>query len=203
MADAIKIYGIPQSRAARCVWMVRELGVPHEVVPVHYRAARETPELLRVNPNGRIPAMDDNGFALFESMAINLYLAKTYGSGSALVPRSLEEEALVTQWSFWVVAELEKPLVMLLVNAIGYRVVDEEALAKARSDLDRPLRVLDGDLSTRPWLLGDRFTVADLNVASVLDWQRTTKLDLSPYPHVADWLLRCLGRPAFKGLSLG
>jgi glutathione S-transferase len=203
MADAIKIYGIPQSRAARCVWMVRELGVPHEVVPVHYRVARETPELLRVNPNGRIPAMDDNGFALFESMAINLYLAKKYGSGSALVPRSLEEEALVTQWSFWVVAELEKPLVMLVVNAIGYRVVDEEALAKARSDLDRPLRVLDGDLSTRPWLLGDRFTVADLNVASVLDWQRTTKLDLSPYPHVADWLSRCLGRPAFKGLSLG
>jgi glutathione S-transferase len=203
MADAIKIYGIPQSRAARCVWMVRELGVPHEVVPVHYRVARETPELLRVNPNGRIPAMDDNGFALFESMAINLYLAKKYGIGSALVPRSLEEEALVTQWSFWVVAELEKPLVMLVVNAIGYRVVDEEALAKARSDLDRPLRVLDGDLSTRPWLLGDRFTVADLNVASVLDWQRTTKLDLSPYPHVADWLSRCLGRPAFKGLSLG
>ena len=92
---------------------------------------------------------------------------------------------------------------LLVVNAIGYRVVDEEALAKARSDLDRPLRVLDGDLSTRPWLLGDRFTVADLNVASVLDWQRTTKLDLSPYPHVADWLSRCLGRPAFKGLSLG
>jgi glutathione S-transferase len=183
--------------------MVRELGVPHEVVPVHYRVARETPELLRVNPNGRIPAMDDNGFALFESMAINLYLAKKYGIGSALVPRSLEEEALVTQWSFWVVAELEKPLVTLVVNAIGYRVVDEEALAKARSDLDRPLRVLDGDLSTRPWLLGDRFTVADLNVASVLDWQRTTKLDLSPYPHVADWLSRCLGRPAFKGLSLG
>ena len=89
--------------------MVRELGVPHEVVPVHYRVARETPELLRVNPNGRIPAMDDNGFALFESMAINLYLAKKYGIGSALVPRSLEEEALVTQWSFWVVAELEKP----------------------------------------------------------------------------------------------
>ncbi|MFC7478342.1 glutathione S-transferase family protein [Dankookia sp. GCM10030260] len=203
MTDAIKIYGIPQSRVARCVWMVRELGVPHEVVPVHYRVARETPELLRVNPNGRIPAMDDNGFALFESTAINLYLAKKYGSGSALVPRSLEEEALVTQWSFWVVAELEKPLVMLLVNAIGYRVVDEEALAKARSDLDRPLRVLDGDLSTRPWMLGDRFTVADLNVASVLDWQRTTKLDLSPYPHVADWLSRCLGRPAFKGLSLG
>ena len=203
MTDAIKIYGIPQSRAARCVWMVRELGVPHEVVSVHYRVARETPELLRLNPNGRIPAMDDNGFALFESMAINLYLAKKYGSGSALVPRSLEEEALVTQWSFWVVAEMEKPLVMLVVNAIGYRVVDEEALAKARSDLDRPLRVLDGDLSTRPWLLGDRFTVADLNVASVLDWQRTTKLDLSPYPHVADWLSRCLGRPAFKGLSLG
>ncbi len=68
MAEALTIYGIPQSRAARCLWMARELGVPHEVVPVHYRVARDAPELLRVNPNGRIPAMEDSGFALFESI---------------------------------------------------------------------------------------------------------------------------------------
>jgi glutathione S-transferase len=203
MAEALTIYGIPQSRAARCLWMARELGVPHEVVPVHYRVARDAPELLRVNPNGRIPAMEDAGFALFESMAINLYLARKYGAGSALVPRSLEEEALVDQWSFWVVAELEKPLVTLLVHAVGIRAVDEGTLAKARGDMERPLKVLDRHLSGRPWLLGGRFTVADLNVASVLDWQRPTKLDLSPHPRVADWLSRCLSRPAFEGLSLG
>ena len=203
MTGPVTLYGIPQSRTARCLWMARELGVPHEVVPVHYRVAREAPELLRVNPNGRIPAMEDAGFALFESMAINLYLARKYGAGSALVPRSPEEEALVDQWSFWAVAELEKPLLTLLVNAVGIRAVDEETLAKARSDLGRPLRVLDRHLSDRPWLLADRFTVADLNVAAVLDWQRPTRLDLSPHPHVGDWLSRCLGRPAFQGLSFG
>jgi glutathione S-transferase len=172
-------------------------------VPVHYRVAREAPELLRVNPNGRIPAMDDNGFALFESMAINLYLARKYGDSSPLVPRSPEEEALVVQWTFWAVAELEKPLLTLYVNAVGIRAVDEETLAKARGDMERPLKVLERHLSAQSWLVGDRFTVADLNLAVVLDWQRPTKFDLSLYPRIADWLTRCTSRPAFDGLSLG
>jgi glutathione S-transferase len=203
MADPVRIYGIPQSRTARCLWLARELGVPHELVPVHYRVAREMPELLRVNPNGRIPAMEDNGFALFESMAINLYLARKYGDGSALVPRSPEEEALVVQWTFWAVAELEKPLLTLIINALGIRTVDDETIAKARSDMERPLNVLERHLSARSWLLDDRFTVADLNLAAVLDWQRPAKFDLSPYPRVDDWLTRCTSRSAFEGLSLG
>lgn len=201
MTGGLKIYGIPGSRAARCLWMARELGVPHENVPVHFRKTRESPDLLRVNPNARIPAVDDGGFALFESMAINLYLARKYGAGSAIVPRSLEEEALATQWSFWAVAELEKQLVTLLVHAGGVRVVDDATLAKARSDMDRPLGVLERHLSGRPWVLGSRFTVADLNVASVLDWTRPAGLDLSARPNLAGWLARCLNRPAFEGLS--
>lgn len=75
----LKIYGIPQSRALRCLWMARELGVPHTNIPVHFDKTRESAELSAVNPNGRIPAIDDDGFHLFESMAINLYLAKNTG----------------------------------------------------------------------------------------------------------------------------
>jgi glutathione S-transferase len=198
MSD-IKIYGIPQSRAGRCLRMARELGIPVENVPVHFAAPHESPELMAINPNARIPALDDNGFHLYESMAINLYLAKKYGAGNDIAPASLEEEALATQWSFWVMTEIEKPLLAFLMHAFGRPSLDEATLAQHRRTLDRPLKVLDAHLADRDWLMGNRFTVADLNVASVLSWTRGAKYDLSAYPRVADWLDRCLARPATNG----
>jgi glutathione S-transferase len=195
MSD-IKIYGIPQSRAGRCLRMARELGIPVENVPVHFAAPHESPELVAINPNARIPALDDNGFHLYESMAINLYLVKKYGAGNDIAPASLEEEALATQWSFWVMTEIEKSLLVFLQHAFGRPTVDEATLAQHRRTLDRPLKVLDAHLADHDWLVGNRFTVADLNVASVLSWTRGAKYDLSAYPHVAAWLDRCLARPA-------
>jgi glutathione S-transferase len=67
-----------------------------------------------VNPNGRIPAIDDNGFKLWESMAINLYLARKHGSG--LLPKTMEDEAQAIQWSFWVMTEVEKPALAVLLH---------------------------------------------------------------------------------------
>lgn len=194
----MKIYGIPQSRAARCLWMARELGIPHENVPVHFKDTKGSPELLKANPNARIPALETaDGFTLFESMAINLYLAKRHGG--PLAPASLEEDAVATQWSFWVMTEIEKPLLLLLLHMVGMAPASEEALAKARSDLQAPLGVLDRELAGKEWLMGGRFTVADLNLASVLAWAKGAKLDLSGFPNLSGWLGRCLARPAFKG----
>lgn len=195
----MKIYGIPQSRAGRCLWMARELGLQHENVPVHFRATRESPELLKANPNARIPALESDGFTLYESMAINLYLARKHGAGTPIAPASLEEEALATQWSFWVMTEIEKPVLTLLLHAMGMSPAEEPVLAQARAALDRPLGVLEQHLAGQDWLVGGRFTVADLNVASVMAWAKAAKLDLSPWPRVDAWLGRCLARPAFKG----
>ena len=198
MSASLKIYGIPQSRALRCLWMARELGVAHENIQVHFAKARESADLVRANPNARIPAIDDDGFRLYESMAINLYLAKKYGAGKDFATRSLEEEALATQWSFWVMTEIEKPLLANMLHTLGMRPLDDATLAQHQADLARPLGVLEAHLQDQPWLLGDRFTVADLNVASVMVWGRTGKLDMTATPKVADWLRRCMARPAFK-----
>lgn len=196
----IKIYGIPQSRAARCLWMARELGVPHENVPVHFKATRDSPELVKANPNARVPALETpDGFTLFESMAINLYLARKHGAATGLAPATLEEEALATQWSFWVMTEVEKPLLTLTLHHLGMAPVEEAALARANADLQRPLGVLEAHLAGQDWLMGGRFTAADLNVASVMAWAKPAKLDLSGFPKVAAWLGRCFARPAFKG----
>lgn len=199
MTSMLKIYGIAQSRAKRCFWMARELGVPFETVEVHFNDARTSPILLGINPNGRVPAIDDDGFQLFEASAINLYLAKKYGAGTDLMPASLEDEARATQWSFWVMTEIERQLLGVLMHEQGRRLVDDATLAQLKSELDRPLTVLETTLADRDYLLGGPFSVADLNVASIIQWVRLAKMELLNYPRVADWLERCIARPAFQG----
>lgn len=199
MSEGLKIYGFTQSRAARCLWMARELGVAHENIPIPFTKAKQSPDLIKVNPNARIPAIEDDGFKLYESMAINLYLARKYGAGKDIAVKTLEDEALATQWSFWVMTEIEKPLLSTMLHVVGMRPSDEATIAQYKAEMDAPFKVLDAHLADRPYLLGDTFTVADLNVASVLTWARVAKLDLSAYPKVGEWLKRCYARPAFKG----
>ena len=196
MSASITIYGMPQSRAARCLWMARELGIDHVNDPVHFTKTKESPALLSANPNQRIPALVDGAFSLFESLAINIYLAKKFGAGTAFESPTLEHEALVTQWSFWAMTEVEKPLLGLLMSAFGRSDGKEADHAAA---LERPLKVLNDHLAGRAWLVGTQFGTADVNVASVLSWAIPAKVDLGKWPRVAEWLGRCTARPAFKG----
>jgi glutathione S-transferase len=207
----LKVYGTPMSRAARTLWMCRELGIPFDHVNVHFAdGSAKTPEYLAINPNGRIPAIDDDGFTLFESMAINLYLARKHPG--PLTPPTLEDEARAWQWSFWVMTEVEKPLVSVLLQRAQFppgsaeekyfrQRVPKDAKKEADSlaELPKPFAVLEGELGRTKWLGGDRFTVTDLNVASVMAWANLANLDLSPTPRVAEWLGRCTSRPAFAG----
>jgi glutathione S-transferase len=195
---ALKIYGVPRSRAFRTLWMAGELGLDYELVKVDFAdAGTRRPDFLVINPNGHVPAIDDAGFRLWESMAINLYLAKKYGGESGLYPRRLEDEARVWQWSFWGMTEVERPALTALLNRIGPEDRRDPAAAeRAERDLAAPLAVLDAALAGRRHLVGDGFTVADLNVASILSWARQARVDLAPFPAAAAWLRACHDRPA-------
>ena len=193
----ITLYGAMASRAHRVVWMLNELGLPFEHVPTHFQdGSTRAPAFLALNPNGRVPLLDDNGFVLFESLAINLYLARKYPH--SLSPAGLFEEALATQWSFWVTNEIEGPLLLAAANCALFaehaRSAEEAQVALAK--LERPFKVLDAHLKERPWLMADRFTVADLNVATVLDLAPQCGLRLDAWPRLNEWLQRCLARPA-------
>ena len=192
----IKLYGIPMSRAFRSLWALEEIGIEYENVPVNFIGDSKKPEYLAINPNGRIPALVDGALTLFESMAINLYLAKKYDGG--LQPKALEDEARALQWSFWAMTELEAHLLKILMNRV---LLPEKQRDPAEAEagveaLQAPLRVLDGALAGRSFLLGDTFTIADLNVAAVLSWARLVGLDLSSFANVKRWFEACLSRPA-------
>jgi len=193
----MKIYGVPMSRAFRTLWMANELGLDYENVPIHFAdGTAKTPEYLAINPNGKIPAIDDDGLKLWESMAINLYLAKKYDKGLWLT--SPEAEAQTMQWSVWVMAEVEKPALAVLMNRF-FRPEDQRdpiAAAEGEKQLQAPLKVLDQALAKTGYLIGSAFSVADLNVASVLSWAKAGRVDMSAYPHVDKWLTAALQRPA-------
>jgi glutathione S-transferase len=177
--------------------MLRELGLPFDHIQTNFLdGSTRQPEFLAINPNGRVPALVDDGFVIYESLAINLYLAQKHGG--SLAPASLQEAALATQWSFWVVTEVEKPLLFASANrrlfAEGQR--DEEQAQMAIEKLHRPFKVLDAHLANRDWVLGDRFTVADLNVATVMDLAPQCGIALDAWPRLQQWHQRCLARPA-------
>ena len=194
----ITLYGVPRSRTMRPLWMLEELGVPYENKKVTFLGESRSPEFLRLNPNGHIPVLRDGDLVIWESMAINLYLARKYGKG--LWPRTVEDEGRAFQWSVWAMTELEEPLLTALLHR-GFLPEDQRDPKKADDAAERfktPLGVLNGALAGKQYLLGDAFTVADLNVAAVLCWAFLAGLDLGKAPQAQAWLGRCTGRPAFE-----
>lgn len=194
----IKIYGPSASRASRALWIVHELGIPFEHIAVEMKDLKSA-EYLKVNPNGKVPTLVDGDFKLFESMAINLYLAEKHGK-DGFFPASAEDRALCAQWSFWGMTEVEKSLLTVLIDMFMTPPDKKkpEAVAEALKALPKPFGVLNGALEGREYLLGSGFTVADLNLASICSWAKPIKYDFGPFPNVQAWLDRCLARPAYK-----
>jgi len=194
----LRIYGIARTRAFRVLWVAKELGLPYEHIPIEIgEAGARKPEYLAINPNGRLPAIDDEGFALWESLAITLYLAKKHSAGR-LYPVTLQGEAKAWQWSLWSVQEVDRGVNIWSLHAVRLppQERDPQRRAEALKVLEAPFKVLEGALAGRPYLLGEEFTVADLNVAAVIS--RAVDMDLSATPRLARWLERCLERPAAR-----
>ncbi|HLI80611.1 MAG TPA: glutathione S-transferase family protein [Candidatus Binataceae bacterium] len=192
----MKLYGSSRSRAARSLWALEEVGAKyeHDTMP---NTQAKTPEHLKRNPNGHIPVLEDDGHYIWESMAINLYLAEKYGK-NGLWPADVAGHGDAYKWSFFGMTECEPHLLTLLMHRVLLPADqrDEKAATKAADALKAPLKVLDDALKGREYLLGNTFTIADLNVASVLSWAAMMRLDMSATPTAAAWLQKCLGREA-------
>ena len=175
-----------------------ELGLDYEHLPIEIgEAGARAPDFLAINPNGRLPVIVDDGFVLFESLAITLYLAKKHSPGN-LYPATLQGEASAWQWSFWAISEVDRGVNIWSLHAVRLPPAERDAQMReeALKVLAGPFRVLDAALAPQPYLLGDDFTVADLNVAAVIS--RAIDMDLSAAPNLKGWLTRCLDRPAAR-----
>jgi glutathione S-transferase len=177
--------------------MAGELGLAHDHKDYLPRSPQtRTPEFLALNPNARVPVIDDDGFVLSESMAINLYLAKKHGS--ALYPADPKNEALAMQWSLWETDRLDRQIVNYVRHTKDLPEAERKpALAdEAWKEVVPAFDVLETALTKSEWLAGPAFSVGDLNVAAAL--YRALSLDLKKWPHLQAWLNRCWERPAAK-----
>ena len=192
---ALTIYGSPRSRTMRTLWMAAELGLDYTHVPLTWDDPRlKAPAFQALNPAGTIPTIVDDNFPLAESLAINLYLAKKYGAcgPTPLYPQSAAGEAEAWRWTLWAQGHLE-PWVQRDALLADVR----DAIAAAAGTLAaKGLTTLNGILGDRRWLVGEHFSVADLNVACVLSPSRAAAIDMSAFPNVEAWHRRCYERPA-------
>jgi glutathione S-transferase len=209
----LTLYGVYRSRATRPLWLLAETGTPFTLVPVlqAYRLTganagwtgwtTASPGFLQQNPQGQIPALADGDVVLTESLAITLYLARKYGG--ALGPRSDIETALMEQWALFAITAVEGPaLEMFYPFAEGRDTTPEGAalISVNAEKLRRPLARLQTHLAAHPYLVGDRFTAADINTAECLRYAQGHPTLLAEFPAVKDWIERCQARPAFKSI---
>ncbi|KAF0101210.1 MAG: hypothetical protein FD144_2848 [Rhodospirillaceae bacterium] len=202
----LTIYGVYRSRASRNIWLAEELGIPFRQVPViqHYRTVpagmlhTQSPEFLKINPSGLIPSIDDDGLVLHESLAINLYLARKHGGPVA--GATVAEEGQIAMWSLWAATGVEPHAINILYHRLGnpHGAKDPKIADAAVEALKGPFAVLDKALAKSGWLVGDRFTVGDLNAAEIVRYAQPAPELFETAPRVKAWLAACQARPAFK-----
>jgi glutathione S-transferase len=214
---ALKLYGVLRSRASRNDWLLRELGIPYERIDViqAYRLAKpkakDAPlntgsrKFLKQNPNGLIPSMKDGRMVLHESLAINLYLARKYGrkSGTTLGPRNTAEDSQMTMWAMWAITLVEQHSLNILYHRLARPEAERDAAiaAEAAEKLQRPFDVLEAHLAASGgFVVGGRFTVADINLAEVFRYAQAAPELFATRPTVKAWLEGCQARPAFKAM---
>jgi glutathione S-transferase len=209
----MKLYGVLRSRASRNVWLLNELGLAYDHVPVIqvYRLAdpaapgaplhTASPAFRTVNPNGLIPSLEDDGMVLNESLAINLYIAKK--AGGPLAPADLREDAAMTMWALWAVTECEPHTISILYNLAAKPEPERDAAAAAAAlaAVQRPFDVLEAHLAASGgFMVGGRFTVADVNTAEIFRYAQAAPQLFAARPAVKAWIEACQARPAFKAM---
>jgi glutathione S-transferase len=206
---AIVFYYAPYSSAVRVHWAIEELGIPYEGIKMDFKAGdTRKPDFLKINPNGKVPTLVDDGAPYFESVAINIHLGEKYGVAKGLWPASgTRAHGLAMSWITWAGVSLLSAATRVLIN-VSPEIPEERKNAKeaevARKEFEDLLGLLDAHLASSPYLAGDTFTIADAHIAADMWWYRMVIVpDLGRWPNLNGWVSRCMERPAFKRVSTG
>lgn len=197
----LKLYGVYRSRVFRIAWLLLESDIPYEHINTTIGVEGATckdPAYVALNPNARVPTIDDDGVVVWESAAINLYLAEKYNS--PLWPKDMQAKARLYQWTFFIANDIEPPLITIMrTKGLTARALHDQAAASAADVKMQPyLKVLDDHLAKHKYFAGDAWGLADLMAAGVCFLFVVMKYDLSKYPSLEKWLLDSIDRPKAK-----
>jgi glutathione S-transferase len=198
----LTFYYAPQSSASPVHWTILELGVPCEKVVVDLKQKHQKrPEYLALDPNGRVPVLVHDGVAIFESVAIQLYLGEMFGVEKGLYPAPGPARGEVMRWIVWTNVTVGEALSRYGRNMGMWGLPEDEVNAKAgataKEELQGLVGIIDRALEGRDYLTGGAFSLADLHVSSWMDYVRMMGIDLAPFSNVAGWVSRCTSRPTY------
>lgn len=199
----LKIYGhflsMPANKVRLCV---SYLGLPHEYTTVDLMGGEhQGAEFLKINPAGRVPAMDDDGFILSQSDAICKYMCALSGP-SKFYPEDIQEQAKVNQWinfsSQHIIHAMSRVFFNRVVAPMIKENVDENSLNTGLTMLGRDLAVVEETLNTHAYLTNDHITLADITLISGLEPAEMCKFDLSEYPAISKWRAGIMEQEFYK-----
>jgi glutathione S-transferase len=196
----MKLYYAPQTRATRPRWMLEEIGAPYELVRLQLsKGEHKKPEYLKVHPHGAVPAFVDGDLTMFESAAICAYLADKFADRGFAPATTSAERGLYYQWLVYSMATMEPPVLKVFLNT---RMLPEEKRSAAVAEEGRAqwagvARVVEAALTGKSFLVGDRFTAADVMVGSILGWSGFMGL-LEGFPGLQSYTQRLASRPGFQ-----
>ncbi|MCH9808965.1 MAG: glutathione S-transferase family protein [Alphaproteobacteria bacterium] len=198
----IKVWGRNTSvNVQKVLWALEELGQNFERVDVGGPfGGLDTPEFAKLNPNRKIPVIEDDGLVLWESGAIVRHLAETYGAGT-LAPKDAKQRAIAAQWSDWCVTTLYPDVIggcfqqLVRVTAAER---DNAAVRQAAQRAGENLRGLDGTLADTPFIAGDALSFADIIVGTLMYRYMTMPIERPELPNVEAWYQRLTERPAYQ-----
>ena len=189
----MKIFWAPQTRSTRAIWMLEEAGVDYEMELIDIRSAdrKDSKEFLAASPMGKVPAIVDGKVAMSESAAICIYIADRYAAGK-LAPAI--DDASRGQYLYWAIYT---PAVVEPAMAEKFSNVEANRSRNGWGDFDSMIRIFDEALESKEWILGNRFTAADVMMGSSAVFMRMFEM-LPETKNIGDYADRCLARPAFQ-----
>lgn len=193
---SITLHGFPLSGHSHRVQLALSLmGLPHQVVQVDLKnGAHKSPEFLKLNPFGQVPVLDDNGTTLFDSNAILVYLATKYDADRRWLPRDPKGQADVQAWLSVAAGQIAfGPAAARLITVFGAKFNAEDVIGRAHG----LLKVMDAQLATHLFLIGNDATLADIASYSYISAAPEGNVDLAAYPNVRAWLARVEALPGF------
>ncbi|MBL9007681.1 MAG: glutathione S-transferase family protein [Myxococcales bacterium] len=197
---SLTFYYAPQSSASPVHWTLEELGIPYEKVAIDIRAGEnKKPDFLKINPNGKVPVIVHNGVPIFESAAIQIYLGETFGVEKGLFPAPGPRRGEAMMWIIWTNVTLGDAVMRVGRNLSEWAPADErnaKAGERGKTDALELLAIVDTALTGRDYLLGDQFSIADLHLASWLEYVGMMGIDYSGLARLSAWAKRCTSRPA-------
>jgi len=196
----IKVWGrLTASNVQKVMWCIDELGVAREHIHIPFGRAKEDPAYLAINPNGRVPTIEEDGFILWESNSCVRYIAARFGAGT-LWPTDPRVRADAERWMDWQLTTLSEPTDTIFIGLIVKQPEqrDMAAIAAATKRLNQLWAIVDKVLATRKFVAGDDLTIGDIPMGIAAHRWFTIPVERDRHPNVEAWYRRLIDRPAFK-----